>query len=99
MIRQILKTYPDLPFILIGDAGEKDIDIYLKITQEFGSQIKTIYIRSVDHKRKTKRVKQLIHENLNVDVFLIEKAHEAIAHAKKKQYISPGPIPPTSIGI
>ena len=34
-ILNILKTYPKLSFILIGDSGEKDGDIYQEIASQF----------------------------------------------------------------
>ena len=46
-ILNILKTYPKLSFILIGDSGEKDGDIYQEIASHFPKQVKAIYLRSV----------------------------------------------------
>ena len=47
-IAAVLQTYPKLKFILIGDSGESDPEIYSGIVQRFPERIRVIYIRSVD---------------------------------------------------
>jgi phosphatidate phosphatase APP1 len=47
-IESILDTYPDLPFVLIGDSGEQDPEIYRDLVKAFPDRIRAIYIRSVD---------------------------------------------------
>jgi phosphatidate phosphatase APP1 len=47
-IETLLQTYPQLPFILIGDSGEQDPEIYSDIVHRFPARIRVIYIRSVD---------------------------------------------------
>lgn len=46
-IRRILDTYPDLPFILIGDSGQEDPEIYRDIVDAYSERILAVYIRSV----------------------------------------------------
>jgi phosphatidate phosphatase APP1 len=46
-IREILATYPSLPFILIGDSGQEDPEIYSALVREFPRRIRAIYIRNV----------------------------------------------------
>ena len=46
-IRRLLETYADLPFILIGDSGEKDPEIYRQVVREHPGRVRTIYIRDV----------------------------------------------------
>jgi phosphatidate phosphatase APP1 len=43
----ILETYPTLPFVLIGDSGEQDPEIYRDVVRAYPDRIKAIYIRSV----------------------------------------------------
>ena len=47
-IEDILSTYPALDFILVGDSGERDPEIYTDILGRFPERIRVIYIRSVD---------------------------------------------------
>jgi phosphatidate phosphatase APP1 len=47
-IRQIVETYPQLPFVLIGDSGQQDPEIYREVVRLYPDRIRAIYIRSVD---------------------------------------------------
>jgi len=47
-IEDILATYPKLPFVLIGDSGESDPEIYAGVLRRHPKRIRAIYIRSVD---------------------------------------------------
>ncbi len=46
-IRRMLKTYIDLPFILIGDSSQEDPEIYASLVEEFPDRIRAVYIRNV----------------------------------------------------
>jgi hypothetical protein len=43
----ILRSLPRREFVLIGDSGEKDPEVYTAIAQEFGRQVRSILIRDV----------------------------------------------------
>lgn len=47
-IERIMSTYPDLPFILIGDSGQRDPAIYRQVVADMPGRVLAIYIRSVD---------------------------------------------------
>lgn len=47
-IEKVLRTYPSLPFVLIGDSGERDPEIYAEIVRRHPQAIKVIYIRNVN---------------------------------------------------
>jgi len=46
-IREILDLHPGLPFVLIGDSGEKDPQIYADIVRSHPDRILAVYIREV----------------------------------------------------
>jgi phosphatidate phosphatase APP1 len=46
-IREILATYPALPFVLIGDSSQQDPEIYHRIVHDFRERIVAVYIRDV----------------------------------------------------
>ena len=46
-VQRILETYSDLPFILIGDSGEQDPEIYSDIVADYPGRILAVYIRNV----------------------------------------------------
>lgn len=86
-ILNLLKTYPDLPFILIGDSGEHDPDIYMEIAEEFPNRILAIYLRSVQHKKKMLRVKGLVENYKTTMVLMVESSAQAIEHATKNGFV------------
>ena len=86
-ILNILKTYPELPIILIGDSGEHDADIYMEIAEQYPDRIAAIYLRSVKHKRKMLRIKGLVENYKTTPVLLVEKSEDAIVHAKEEGFI------------
>jgi phosphatidate phosphatase APP1 len=46
-IDEILALHPDLPFVLIGDSGEKDPEIYAATVRDHPGRILAVYIREV----------------------------------------------------
>ena len=86
-IVNILKTYPKLKFILIGDIGEHDPKIYLEIATKNPERISAIYLRSVKHKRKIVKVKALYQNFDTIPVLLIENSNQALQHAKNHGFI------------
>ncbi|MGZ5415869.1 MAG: App1 family protein [Nocardioides sp.] len=46
-IKEILDLHPQLPFVLIGDSGEKDPEIYADIVRTCPGRILAVYIREV----------------------------------------------------
>jgi phosphatidate phosphatase APP1 len=81
-IEEILGTYPRMKFVLIGDSGEEDPEIYAGIVRRFPERIRVIYIRSVSGKRIDK-VQKLIKEvaATGCQLVLAPDTETAAAHA------------------
>ncbi len=47
VIENILHSYPQRRFVLVGDSGEHDPEVYAAIAQEYPDQILQIFIRNV----------------------------------------------------
>jgi phosphatidate phosphatase APP1 len=62
-IARILQSYPAMQFVLVGDSGEKDAEIYLRIAKKFPDRIRAILIRDINHNRRTARVRRLLDES------------------------------------
>ncbi len=82
-IENVLKTYPEMPFVLIGDSGERDADIYLEIARNFPGRVLAIYLRSVRHSRRMNRVRDLISNQTNIPVLLVDQSEEVARHAEE----------------
>lgn len=86
-IINILKTYPDLKFILIGDSGEHDASIYTDIAVQYPDRILAIYLRSVKHKRQMKRVQSIVDSFKTTPVLMVDASTEAEDHARENGFI------------
>jgi phosphatidate phosphatase APP1 len=64
LIRSMLALYRELPFILIGDSGQRDPEIYARIVREHPGRVLAIYIRNVS--RDPARVRAI--EDLALEV-------------------------------
>ena len=60
VIREILGTYPSLPFILVGDSAQEDPEIYTDIVATHPGRILAVYIRNVrQHPQESPAVREL----------------------------------------
>ena len=57
LIHNMLALYSELPFILIGDSGQHDPEIYRQIVEEHPGRVLAVYIRNVS--RDPKRIKEI----------------------------------------
>ena len=78
---KIIQTYPDFPFILIGDSAEKDADIYLSVARSFPGRVAAIFIRDVRSRKRAQRIRALIESAPDVNIHLIRNYGEAATHA------------------
>ncbi len=88
-IRQILETYPNLPFLLIGDSGQEDPEIYYEIVHDFPGRVLGIYIRDVSDAARRGSVQKLAQE-LAEDgstLLLTPDTAAAAAHAAAQGWI------------
>ena len=92
VIRMLLATYPELPFVLIGDSGERDPEIYQKIVLEYPGRIRAVYIRDVTGKERDKVVHEIARRlrNLGVEMLLVPNTVAAVDHAADQGLISSG---------
>lgn len=47
LLRQITACFPGLPFLLLGDSGQQDPEIYARFIQENPGRVQGVYIRDV----------------------------------------------------
>lgn len=83
----ILKHYPDMKFILIGDSGEHDADYYKDVAQQFPDRIMAIYLRSVNHEKKMARVRNIADSFTICPMLLVQESKEAVEHARGMGWI------------
>jgi phosphatidate phosphatase APP1 len=89
-IRPILDLYPGLPFILIGDSGEQDPEIYREVVREYPGRVRAIYIRNVGTgARREDEVLALAREvrEQGVSMLLVRDTEAASVHALEEGWI------------
>jgi len=83
VIEPILKDFPQRKFILVGDSGEKDPEVYAALARKYPDQIIFIFIRDVtDESAQSERYK---------------KAFKEIPQAKWKIFKKPDELLPINI--
>lgn len=82
-IARIVGMYPTLKFVLVGDSGEQDPEIYREVVRAHPDRVLAVYIREVTGARRRSEVMALRHElrAANVDLVLATDSLAAAHHA------------------
>jgi hypothetical protein len=95
-IRRIMDNFHTLPFILIGDSGQHDPEIYHEVVRAYPGRILAVYIRNIDRKpTRLEAIKRLADEVLAVGSSLIlsDDTLAAARHAVQQGWIAADDIP------
>lgn len=88
-IDRILDTYPGLPFVLIGDSGQRDPELYREAVDRHPGRIREIYIRDVvpDHRES---VEEIISDSAGqgIEMLLVSDTAAAAEHARQRGLIT-----------
>lgn len=90
-IEKIFDHTGELPFILIGDSGQKDPEIYREVVREYPGRVLAIYIRDVSKERRDQQVFQIMDEtaSLGAEMLFVKDTEAAARHAIQHGYIRP----------
>jgi phosphatidate phosphatase APP1 len=82
-IDDLLNTYPQLPFVLLGDSGQEDVRIYREVVRRHPGRIRAIYIRDVQVPARALLVAPVSEElkGEGVPMLLVADYATAAAHA------------------
>lgn len=91
-VSRLLETYPSLPFILIGDSGERDPDIYLETAARNPGRVRAIYIRdlaAIGGRAGDARARTLTEKarDKGTEMLWVAHAHEALEHARTRGWV------------
>ena len=91
VIRALLGTYQELPFVLIGDSGEEDPEIYLQTVREHPGRVRAIYIRDVTSADRDAEVRTIADEarGLGAEMIPVPDTATAAEHAASVGLIAP----------
>ena len=94
-VRRIFETIPDLPFLLVGDSGELDPEIYRDIVHEFPARVPAVYIRDVSkdplRKKEIARLAAEV-ESAGSALVLAKDTAAAARHAADHGWIEPASL-------
>jgi phosphatidate phosphatase APP1 len=86
-IHHILEVFGNLDFILIGDSGQKDPQIYLEVVKTHPERILAVYIRDVSGADLSDLIAEFLIQG--VELILVNDTTAAAAHALSKGWILP----------
>jgi phosphatidate phosphatase APP1 len=94
-IENIMKAYPALNFVLIGDSGQEDPKIYREVVKKFPGRVLAVYIRDVQLKDREKIAMDISKELATdkVEMIVVDNTVEAAEHAAKIGLIFKAAIP------
>lgn len=84
-IQHIMQTFLNLEFILIGDSGQEDPQIYLEIVKGFPKRILGVYIRDVSGANLSEL--GIEYKANGVELIVVKDTTEAASHALSKGWI------------
>jgi phosphatidate phosphatase APP1 len=94
-IEQILQAYPHLPFVLIGDSGEQDPEIYSEVVKRYPERIRVIYIRNVNpDPSRIEAIDRLVEDvgRSGAQLVLAPDSEFAATHAAAQRLIAPAAV-------
>lgn len=92
-VRRIIEMHPGLPFILVGDSGQEDPEIYSRALSEYPGRVLAIYIRNVSHELKRAEEIRLLAEKAvaqGVPLVLADDTLTMARHAAEHGWIRTG---------
>lgn len=86
-IKKVLDAFPEMNFILIGDSGQRDAEIYASAAGQFPGRILSIYLRDIGHAEKSANTKS-IYEKSEFKMRLSDNTLELARHAVDHGFIA-----------
>ena len=95
VIDDLVTTHASLPFVLIGDSGQHDPEIYAEAVERHPGRIRAVYIRDVTDERRDATVRECVArmEAHGVDVAFFEDSLAAARYAARHGLISEARLP------
>jgi phosphatidate phosphatase APP1 len=88
-ILRLINDFPSLRFVLIGDSGEKDADIYHSVAKRHPDRIAAIIIRNVKNNANAKRIQRMFSRlPAGLNYHLVKSSEEAAIHLKRLGFIN-----------
>ncbi|HEX8619195.1 MAG TPA: phosphatase domain-containing protein [Thermoanaerobaculia bacterium] len=88
-INRIIEYYPELKFVLIGDSGQHDPEIYLRVIQSHPNRVLAAFIRDVTPDLRDHAVARILEQSnaAGVEMLYVRNSSEALEHARRMQLV------------
>ncbi len=88
-VEMLMDLYPGMKFILIGDSGQHDPELYAEVMEKHPGRVKAVYIREI--KTVSGQRRRLLEAKVKdpdaPDIVFVENTQQAIDHAKTHSLI------------
>lgn len=93
-VKRLMDELPDLDFILFGDSGQEDAEIYLGLAEEVGERIEVIFIRDVTDTARDAEVDRMARksEEHGVEMIRVRSTVEAAGHLAERGLVEEGMV-------
>lgn len=85
-INHIMNVFSRMDFILIGDSGQQDPEIYADVCNKYPGRVKAVYIRHVHTDKRREELEQMT-KSLDVPFLILEDSENALEHAGRMKWI------------
>ncbi len=89
-VQTLVDYYPELKFVLIGDSGQHDPEIYLKVIQTHPGRILAAFIRDVTPDVRDRALAAIFEEakSAGVEMVYVRDSADALGHARRLGLVS-----------
>lgn len=87
----LMRVYPELSWVLVGDSGMHDPELYREVVQRHAGRVRAVYIHDVSPSGRDDEVARIAAElrEHGVPLLRMEHAVHAAEHAREQGLISP----------
>lgn len=99
-IEEIFGAAPGLPFLLIGDTGQRDAELYCQVAERHPGRVPAIYLRDVlpaPGRRATLRGVADRVARVGTELVLADDTLDAARHAVRRGFIEPDALTPIAL--
>ncbi|HEX6094850.1 MAG TPA: phosphatase domain-containing protein [Thermoanaerobaculia bacterium] len=89
-VQTLVDFYPELKFILIGDSGQHDPEIYLRVIQTHPGRVLAAFIRDVTPDIRDQTVATIVEQakTAGVEMVYVRDSADALQHARRLGLVS-----------
>ncbi len=87
-IEKIFRMHPELDFVLIGDSGQRDADIYAELYERHPGSVRAILIRNVTAHRHTRKARATLAKYPDCPSLVFDSSDQALEFCRELGLLS-----------